>query len=1126
MPRKPCLSEGERMTHDATLAQRRAANPHHSTWLSANAGSGKTSVLTDRVARLLLGGTQPQRILCLTYTKAAALEMQNRLFKRLGAWAMMPEDILRATLQELGPEGGIITDDTLADARRLFARAIETPGGLKIQTIHSFCAGILRRFPLEAEVSPQFSEMDDRMAEMLRAEIVEDMADYLAPEAVAGLAAIYSGEDFGKIAGEIARNRSTFDAPLSEDALREVLGIGPALTRKAVLQSVFLGDEPLWMPRVIATMMVGKVTDIKSAKILAGLDFANPDMGVLTALFKEFLYGETATAPYSAKTDRYPTNDIRTALGNTFDKLRYLMERVEGARPDVLALNAHDSNVALHRFAAAFLPEYARRKQARGWLDFDDLILRARDLLSQSAVAQWVLFRLDGGIDHILVDEAQDTGPDQWRVIELLTQEFTAGQGARDDTRTIFVVGDKKQSIYSFQGADLEKFDTMQAHFATRLEDVNQQMQALDLLYSFRSSPAILGAVDRVMAQASPMGRVEHRAFWSDLPGRVDLWPALPPAPKVEDPEWFTPVDALPPRAASVELAQAIAAEIERMVESGTLIWHKRKLRPLRYGDVLILVQRRSQMFNQVIRACKERGLPIAGADRLKLGAELAVKDLTALLAFLDTPEDDLSLAALLRSPLFGWTEAELYDLAHPRPPKVFLWQALRDQPQHQETIDVLTDLQRVADYLRPYEVIDRMLTRHDGRRRLIARLGPEAEDGIDQFLALAVSYERMDVPSLTGFLAFLAADEVEVKRQSDSASDRIRVMTVHGAKGLEAPVVILPDTADHDPKERDTIIRLQNGTPVWKPAKDAIPAQIQAALDAAKQRRQAENDRLLYVAMTRAESWLIVAAAGKADKPEGWHNQIAAGLLAAGAAPLDTPVGTGLRLSQGEWPQPTAAQADTTAAPLAPMPLPDWIMAQVPQPPRPVAPINPSDLGGAKALAGELADFDIDTALARGSALHMLLEILPQHPREDWPDLAQRLSPDWAAELLPEARRVLDAPELAPVFAPESLAEVDIRAQFGPREMVGTLDRLIVGADRVLVVDYKSNKVVPQTPDQVPEGLLRQMAAYGLALAPIYPNHQIDCALLWTQTAQLMILPQDLLKMAADRAGLLIDSP
>jgi ATP-dependent helicase/nuclease subunit A len=1096
------------MTQSASERQVQAAQPAFSTWLSANAGSGKTRVLTDRVARLLLGGVEPQHILCLTYTKAAATEMQNRLFKRLGEWAMKPDPALRAALSELG-EGAQITPDTLAKARRLFARAIETPGGLRIQTIHSFCASLLRRFPLEAGVSPQFTELDDRTARLLRDEIVEELADNIAPDTIAALARAWTGEDFGSLVQQIVGHRAHFAQPLTPETARRLFGVKQGETVETLLADTFLGDEPAWMPDVIAAMRKGSTTDAKQAERLATLDFANPGLSTLTELEGLMLYGSSAkkNEPFSAKTDSFPTKDTRAALGTLLPKLQDLMHRIESARSTRCALNAMDRTLTLHRFASAFLPLYEDRKAQRGWLDFDDLITRASDLLTNPSVAAWVLFRLDGGIDHILVDEAQDTSPEQWRVIESLAAEFTAGSGARDVDRTLFVVGDKKQSIYSFQGADVAAFDAKQSTFKAKFQAVQRAFQSLELEHSFRSSPAILRVVDETFGDRFPTalgGKSSHIAHWATLPGRVDLWPLIEKADAGEDDDWRNPVDLITEEHHAARLATQIADEIHTLITTGTAIPDKGTTRPVHAGDFLILVQRRSDLFQEVIRACKARGLPIAGADRLKLGAELAVKDITALLSFLATPEDDLSLAAVLRSPLFGWTEAELHALAQPR--KGYLWEELRDRAaEYGPTHTVLTDLRDQSDFLRPYDLIERLLTRHDARRRLIQRLGPEAEDGIDELLSQALAYESGNIPSLTGFLVWLSTDDVEVKRQTDSEGHRIRVMTVHGAKGLEAPIVILPDTCDRKTNDRDEVV-IVDETPLWRTPADESPPAIAAARATRKQRESEERLRLLYVALTRARTWLIVCGAGDAKQQDSWYRLVEQGMQAAGC---ETLLGGTLRHAFGTWPTPqTRSETDRTLPPL-----PAWATTPAAIPPRPAQPLTPSNLGGAKAIPGD--GLDEETAMARGSALHLLLEHLPSTPAADHAALATTLIPDATlrADVLPEALATLAAhPAL---FSTPALTEVEITAPLNGQPLRGTIDRLIVTPDRVLAIDYKTNRVIPTRPEDTPEGILRQMAAYAHALAQLYPDRRIETAILWTRQAQLMPLPPDIVSAA-----------
>ncbi|WP_099825036.1 double-strand break repair helicase AddA [Oceaniglobus indicus] len=1112
--------------NEATARQIQAATPGVSTWLSANAGSGKTRVLTDRVARLLLDGTSPQNILCLTYTKAAASEMQNRLFKRLGAWAMTPDDILRGELAELGVTG-TIDARRLTLARTLFARAIETPGGLKIQTIHSFCASLLRRFPLEAGVSPQFTEMDDRAADLLVSEIVEEMAETLAPEKFDALARFFTGDDasFGALVKEMTSHRDRFFPPRDRDTICAAFDIPPDLSAQDIIGSALLGNEADLIAKLLPHLRAGSKMDIGAAENLATLDITQPTLQTLAALEGILLTGAGAKQPFSAKIGTFPTKGTQKNIPDMLPHLDALMLRIEDARPRRLALQAVEKSCALHDFAAVFLPLYEARKLAKGWLDFEDLILKARDLMTDPAVAEWVLFRLDGGIDHILVDEAQDTSPAQWQVVERLAQEFAAGDGIRAAAdRSLFVVGDLKQSIYSFQGADPESFERMFNHFRDRLADT-APLQRLELQYSFRSSAAILRAVDTVFGGtgAEPLNmEASHRAFHDALPGRVDLWPVLENEPAPEDTEWFDPVDRQSPNAAPVVLAQRIAGEIRRLIdEKETIPAQDGTRRPVTEGDFLILVQgRKTALFSEIIRACKQAGLAIAGADRLKLGGELAVRDLRALLAFLATPEDDLSLACALRSPLFGWSEGALYDLAAGRDTP-YLWTALRNRRgDFPETLTMIDALRREADFLRPYDLLDRILLRHGGRNRLLARLGDEAQDGLDELLNQALAYERMDVPSLTGFLTWLDVGDVEVKRQSDSAGNRIRVMTVHGAKGLEAPIVILPDTLRTKKDIRQQIFPEDGIGVLWRTAKTESPPLIEGVKADLVARDDAERARLLYVAMTRAETWLIVCGAGKPMK-NTWYANVEDAMAQLPCETVEFPTGAGLRLSHGDWAGGEAMAHPPTQAVKAD--LPDWIArhAPVPAEPRPI--LRPSDLGGAKALPGDNGGLTEDQAMARGTALHLLLEKLPGHPPDTWPDLATGLVGADAAALLPEVTRVLAAPDLAFLFQPDGLSEVDIAAALpaSPEtRMFGTIDRLLIGDDRVLAVDFKSNVVVPDTADAVPDGVLRQMALYHAALGQVFPGKTIETAILWTAIARFMPLPDDILRDALQRVA------
>ena len=1146
------------MTRDPALARQIiAADPGASTWLSANAGSGKTRVLTDRVARLLIAGTEPQRILCLTYTKAAAAEMQNRLFGQLGSWAMLGDEALGAALATLGAGGeavgggdigAVAGPERLAEARRLFARAIETPGGLRIQTIHAFCAGLLRRFPLEAGVSPLFAEADDRAMDLLRAEIVEEMA--LGPEAalVDALAMDITGADFGAITRDIARLRSHFGAGLDLPTALGHLGVRRDLTEGHILGTAFLGHEDGLLRAAVGVMAEGSTNDRKAAEALRGVlgGMAAPGMTELMTLERVLLTGPAARQPFAAKVGDLPTKALRNARPEIFGPLAALMERVAEARRLRVALRSAGRSVVLHDFAHAFLGHYGARKARRGWLDFDDLIEGAARLLEASPMAQWVLYRLDGGIDHILVDEAQDTAPHQWRVIARLCEEMIAGSGARDGVRrTLFVVGDKKQSIYSFQGADLQAFDRMQRAFAAQMAPSGTPLRELTLDHSFRSAEAILRAVDATFAAggAADLGTAtRHAAFHTGLPGRVDLWPPVPAAPDPAPQHWTDPLDRPRPTDPDALLARTVARHLRALIDAGTQIPTPKGPRAMHEGDVLILLRRRKRLFAELIACCKAEGLAVAGPDRLQLGAEIAVRDLAALLSFVATPADDLSLAVALRSPLFGWDEARLYDLAQGRPGD--LWSALRRDAGAAEVREVLEDLRDSADFLRPHELLDRVLTRHDGRRRLLGRLGTEAEDGIDQLLAQALAYERVAVPSLTGFLDWIEDEDFEVRRQTDAAERRIRVMTVHGAKGLEAPVVILPDCGRQRAPGGDEIVLPEAAPPLRRAASNAErPALIESAAAQAEARAEAERLRLLYVAMTRASAWLVVATPGETKGPPDWHALVAEGLGRAGAQPCATPTGEGLRLASGDWPEAAPESAQRGVERMGTGALPDWVAARAPTEARRPDWISPTSLGGAKILAEagaetqggaeDGADAATDGgesagAMAYGSALHLLLEHLPDVPAPDRAAIAARLVPDPAlcAPALAQAQALIAAQALRVVFDPGPgavvMREVALAAP-GPGgvPLMGIIDRLILTEGRALAIDYKTNRLVPPSAAEVPGGLVRQMAAYRHALGAILPGRAVEVAILWTATGRMMTLDPATLDRAAAEVGL-----
>ncbi|MBY8977039.1 double-strand break repair helicase AddA [Rhodobacteraceae bacterium NNCM2] len=1144
-----------------TDQQRLAANPEVTAWVGANAGSGKTRVLTQRVARLLLAGADPAKILCLTYTKAAAAEMQSRLFALLGDWSMQTDARLSAMLAGLSGQTEPVKVETLVTARRLFARALETPGGLKIQTIHAFCDALLRRFPLEAGISPNFEVIDDRQSALMLA----DTRDAMALEAEQStdpsfdLIARRVNEDaFDQVVRAVLTSRDALGSAEGERLLSEIFGDAADKTAEGVAAAYLATIDRRLFERVIDTLSMGSSNDDKAAlglrRVLDWLD-VSPIKAV--ELLAKAVLGQSGQNKGMLKRN-LPTKALGTEHPWLVEELSDLASRAAAASDDLLRQNIAARTRDLHRFASAVLGRYSAAKDARSLLDFDDLITRTRDLLRDSEMRSWVLYKLDQGIDHVLVDEAQDTSPRQWEVIAAITDDFHAGEDARAGSqalpRSVFVVGDEKQSIYSFQGAEPVAFGEMRQRLSQRLEGIGAALERPDLITSFRSAPAILDFVDAVFDGPAAAGvtftgdPVVHRAHRAGDAGRIDLWPLIEKLVSPEEPPWWEPVDTPSPDNPRDRLADLLAHEIKRMVAEERLPARSagpgRAVRP---ADILVLVRKRDRLARGLIQNLKSLGVPVAGSDRLSLAQELAVKDVMVLLKSVLTRSDDLSLAAALRSPLCSVSEEGLFDLAHQR--KGTLWDALMAKSEaHQRDAHMLRDLAKSAGYLAPYEFLERILTHHDGRRRLIARLGPEAEDCIDELLAQALTYEARETPGLAGFIGWIEAGDVALKREMDKEAGEVRVMTIHGAKGLEAPIVILPDTISSNrqggggggvllPVGNDPNRQLT----VWAGPSAADDELTAAAREAAKEKDEAESKRLLYVGLTRAEDWLILCGAGnRTSADKSWYGMIEAAM--ACMSPVEQlPVGDGeivaKRFESGPANPSEIAERASDATPVE-TETPSWLKAaeREARPKR----VSPSTLSGHEARAKPLAGLEPETARLRGVAVHLLLERLPGTSAAGRAQLAETLlgvempALDEAivSDAIREALDVMDEPGLAGIFGPRSLGEIAVSLPLGSAEALplqGRVDRIVLGDEMVTIVDFKTDWSVPASAGEVSTGYLAQLGAYVVAMRRIYPEKEVEAGLLWTRTRSLMKIGNAALeaafsKVLKDRTGIDLD--
>jgi ATP-dependent helicase/nuclease subunit A len=1104
--------------------QARASNPRTSAWVSANAGSGKTHVLTQRVLRLLLDGTPPAQILCLAYTKAAAANMADRVFSKLAQWTSLSDSVLAKAI--VGCGAGAPDAATLVFARQLFARTIEIPGGLKIQTLHAFAERLLRLFPFEANVPAHFKVLDESESKRLLLEardaaLAELSASSDSAEAL-GLVARESGAArFDELLAEALSRAETFaahdDAPAFAAALSVPLGLSPGVTSSSVEAEMLGGDVGrMRREKWALALKAGKSQDQKIAENLraANEDRARPArlQGLLRALFKDDGEG----GPHGGESGQLITKGLREKFPTLEHDLRREQERLTVLRERRRAALTLERSAALFVVVRSILAAFARMKAERGALDFNDQIARALALVTRSSAA-WVLHKLDYGLDHLLLDEAQDASEPQWGILAALSAEFFAGSGARPVNRTVFAVGDEKQSIFAFQGAAPQMFAEMKRGFAERHRESKRPFADVPLTFSFRSSQTILDAVDmtfkaelawRGVAAAGERSPT-HQAIRGDLKGVVELWPPIAPIPALDPEDWRMleqpAQDDDPPVVLAKRIAEVIKGWVrptscERVVDSAS-----GELRRIRENDVMILVRTRNAFFEATIRALKAADVKAAGADRLKLKDHIAVMDLIAAGRAALLPDDDLTLASALKSPLIGFDDDALMKIAAGR--RGSLAEALMGAGEG-FALEAARRLERWrarAKALSPFAFYAFLLGEDSGRRALIGRLGPEAADPIDEFLSLALAHEQREAPSLHNFLAQVESADVEIKRDMEVETEGVRVLTVHASKGLEAPIVFLPDSCGgldtrHEPKLMRLSSPRPNDPPVlaWarKSAEDADA--VADARAAAREDQAGEHRRLLYVAMTRAAQRLIIAGyeTSRRRPDDCWYDLVRSGLgdtLVEAPAPFR---GGATILRFGEGPRaedgggaPAARGFDT---------LPGWLLAQA-APEAMVPALNPSRAGGAgrgdpeRALEGRLA--------------HALLEMLPNLAPERRPGAATAYLNAWSGGLVESARATLackvhatiGASELSSLFGPGSRGEVPLAGSLlrpgrPDLQYSGRLDRLVATDHDVLIVDFK----LGEKPDRPAPAHVAQLALYRVALQPLYPKLPIRAALVY----------------------------
>ena len=1156
--------------HETDRNQARASDPEASAWVSANAGTGKTEVLVRRVLRLLIAGSKPESILCLTYTKTAAAEMQNRLLDDLVRWATAPEGELRKELIAL--MGRAPKEEHLRTARRLFARALEARGGLKIHTIHGFCERLLQRFSLEAQVTPHFKVLDERgQAEMRRQAFDATIAraaeerDSTLGKALATVIALTSEEYFRQVVNTVLGKRAELAAMMAYHDSRPDWAEAEGLALKRLLR-VEAEQEDALTAMLAAALTDSEIDALLQALVMHSATADDERLKSSLAAAKDVdgegrasLFRTIFCTDKGEPRQRFCSKALKDAVPALCAALEEARDRFAALDLKLAHLRVAEASAAVLAFADAIQANYERRKQAEAVLDYDDLIIKTSNLLSRADAAAWVLYKIDGGVDHILVDEAQDTNPQQWTIIERLAEEFFAGAGAggaNGKPRTLFAVGDEKQSIYSFQGADPARFGEVGHAFKRRAEAAGLVWHDVPLNLSFRSTEPILDAIDHVFAKPQAAqglmtlatNVIKHHAHRKGEAGLVEVWETETET-KPEPFEAFEPWNEEAAGARSVDqLCRRIAKQIKRWLAEGEPLVSQG--RNVKAGDILILVRRRDPFITPMIRALKHEGIPVAGADRMRLMDQLAVQDLVALADVLLMPEDDLALAVVLKSPLFGLDDDALFDLAYDRRPRS-LWSQLRDKAEEDtrfaKACTRLSAWLARADYLPPYEFFSELLGAEGQlmRKRMLTRLGPEAAEAIDEFLDLALAYDREAAPSLQGFIDKLRTDDIEIKRDMEQDRDEVRIMTVHGAKGLQAPIVFLPDTCMLPRPQGPRLLPLPRpGTSpgevehfVWPPAGHSDLAALSDAKACLQQSEREEYHRLLYVAMTRARDRLYICGwQGQTDNPEKqcWYELIKDG-LAGHLVEIANSDGTSVRRMESAQ-AAAVSQRETKEEEHKAAPLPDWALAPA-KPERSRRRLAPSRLtlgpdGISQECAGEQPPLG-PRALSQGGryARGLLVHALLQHLPEVAPEAQERAARAFVAacgaildqklkdEILAETLAIARDPSFAPLFRPGSLAEVPVVAKIGEGEtgsdVEGQIDRLAVLGGEILILDYKTTRPPPLTLEDVAPAYINQLAAYRLALKKLFPGHAIRAGLLWTDGPRLMEIPSTSLDVA-----------
>ena len=1116
----------------ATEKQKLASNPEHSVWVGASAGTGKTKILTDRVLRLLLSGVAPEKILCLTFTNAAAAEMSQRISKELSKWTIDNDKKLTKKIESL--IGKKSDKTTLNIARKLFTKIIDDPETLKIQTIHSFCQYILKRFPLEAGVAPHFSIIDEKTANELISESwnrilstsIKDEASEIKSAIESISVAIDDSSIFDTI-NELLRKRVRFEeikrshdkngdiSALIENTYK-ILGANIEDSEKKLTEEFFTlskqREKNLYY-LVGAFVEKGGVNEKKYAAIISKF-LESPENNSLVMAF--------LTQKYEAR-QKLPTKAVAKFFSEAEEIIRFEIDNALKYMDKMKSLSTAQLTGALFHITDAILQLYKENKDYYSYLDYEDLINKTLNLLNDSEIAPWIMYKLDGGIEHILIDEAQDTSAEQWSIINAVSSEFFSGSGVNEKKRTIFVVGDDKQSIFSFQGADPKLFNEMNKFFDNIIQNAEQSFHNITLDKSFRSTEPILKIVDKIFSNESyknaittNLGQIEHIAHRNGHAGLVEVWQpiTIDKNSQANETSWEAPTQMRIAEDNQKLLADKIAKTISKWTREKRIL--KSQNRPITAGDIIILLRKRDKFVDKLIRALEKENVNVAGIDRLVLTEHIAIEDLISLGNFLLLPDDDLNFACLLKSPICSFSEEKLFEIAYNRGKKT-LWQSLQQKRYESEifnnSCELLYDLLKITDFKTPFEIYSYLLETLEFRKKFIARMGQEVNDPIDEFLNLAMSFEQTHIAVMQNFLSWIKSGKTEIKRDMEQGKDEIRIMTVHGSKGLQAPIVFICDNCSSIPNLNKQKILWHDNYIFWKKNAENRNELCEEIYQKSNDAAYDEYLRLLYVALTRPEDELYVTGwKGNNPTKESWLDIVSDNIRQIDDV-LEMEGGT-LRMESA---QEAPVKESDIIADIAQddVKLPRFMHETLSKQPQIY---NQSASGGAGYRANH-SPLSQDKQHSHGNIIHKILQhitsIKSQERLKFLSDIIEhdysQLEENIRQQIFEEVFALINAPDLEFIFnAKNARSELSATAIFNNEKYNVQIDRIIIEDNRILIIDYKTNRQVPKNKSQIDKSYINQLQIYKNIVSKIYPDKIVATAILWTANASLMMLEKE----------------